>query len=84
MEIVRIGDGSTGQHSTETIGVKAANLARMAALGLPVPPAFVLPIELCAAILRGETAAKQAVSPTALSSSSRPPAGGWAIGANRC
>jgi pyruvate,orthophosphate dikinase len=61
MQIVRIGGGTIGQHSAETVGAKAANLARMAALGLPVPPAFVLPIELCAAILRGETAAKQAL-----------------------
>jgi len=36
MQIVRIGDGSTKQHSAETIGAKAANLARMAALGFPV------------------------------------------------
>ena len=31
----------------------------MAALGLPVPPAFVLPIELCAAIANGEPGAKK-------------------------
>ena len=59
MHIVRIGDGSTKQHSAETVGAKAANLARMAALGLPVPPAFVLPVELCAAIVRDESHAKQ-------------------------
>jgi len=51
MHIVRIGDKSTKPHSADTIGAKAANLTRMAALGLPVPPAFVLPIELCAAII---------------------------------
>lgn len=50
MPIVRIGDGSTKRHSADIIGAKAANLASMAALGLPVPPAFVLPIQLCAAI----------------------------------
>ncbi len=61
MQIVRIGGESIGKHSADTVGAKAANLVRMAALGLPVPPAFVLPIELCAAILRGETAAKQAL-----------------------
>ncbi len=61
MQIVRIGAGSIGQHSAEAVGAKAANLARMAALGLPVPPAFVLPIEFCAAILGGETAARQAL-----------------------
>ncbi len=44
MQIVLIGDGSTGQHSADVVGAKAANLARMAALGLPVPPAFVLPV----------------------------------------
>ena len=51
MDIVRIGGVSTGQHSADEVGAKAANLARMAALGLPVPPAFVLPVKLCAAII---------------------------------
>jgi pyruvate,orthophosphate dikinase len=51
MQIVRIGGVSTEQHSADVIGAKAANLARMAALGLPVPPAFVLPVELCADII---------------------------------
>ena len=51
MDIVRIGGVSTEPHSAEEVGAKAANLARMAALGLPVPPAFVLPVKLCAAII---------------------------------
>ena len=34
--------------SPETMGFKAYNLARMAALGLNVPPAFVLDTSLCA------------------------------------
>lgn len=59
MQIVRIGNGSTKRHSAEIVGAKAANLARVAALGLPVPPAFVLPVELCAAIVGGESHAKQ-------------------------
>jgi len=59
MQIVRIGDGSTKQHSAETIGAKAANLARMAALGFPVPPAFVLPVKLCAAIVENDPHATQ-------------------------
>ena len=59
MDIVRIGGGSTGRPSADLIGGKAANLARMAALGLPVPPAFVLPIELCAAIVGGDAGANQ-------------------------
>ncbi|WP_291859162.1 PEP/pyruvate-binding domain-containing protein [Bradyrhizobium sp.] len=54
MHIVRIGGGSTEQHSADAVGAKAANLARMAALGLPVPPAFVLPVKLCASILEGD------------------------------
>ena len=54
MQIVRIGDGSTKQHSAETIGAKAANLSHMAAIGLPVPPAFVIPISLCAAIVEND------------------------------
>ena len=39
MQIVRIGDGSNKRHSADAVGAKASNLARMAALGLPVPPA---------------------------------------------
>ncbi len=59
MHITRIGGGSTERPAVEIIGAKAANLARVAALGLPVPPAFVLPIELCAAIVNREPAARQ-------------------------
>ena len=55
MQIARIGDGAAEQYSAEMVGNKAANLARMAALGLPVPPAFVLPIGLCAASRRPAT-----------------------------
>jgi pyruvate,orthophosphate dikinase len=58
MHIVRIGGTSTKPHSADAIGAKAANLARMAALGLPVPPAFVLPVRLCAAIIEGDTHAE--------------------------
>ena len=59
MQIVRIADGSTKRHSADVVGAKAANLSRMAALGLPVPPAFVLPVNLCAAIVGGDVRAKQ-------------------------
>jgi pyruvate,orthophosphate dikinase len=59
MQIVRIHAGSNEQPSAEVIGAKAANLARMAALGLPVPPAFVLPIELCGSIAAGDPKAKE-------------------------
>ncbi len=59
MQIVRIGEGAADHVSAETVGAKAANLARMAALGLPVPPAFVLPIELCATILAGAADAER-------------------------
>jgi pyruvate, orthophosphate dikinase len=48
MDIRRIGDGRRQTWPDEEVGSKAANLARMAALGLPVPPAFALPIEACA------------------------------------
>ncbi|MBI5261406.1 MAG: pyruvate, phosphate dikinase [Bradyrhizobium sp.] len=51
MRIVRIGGQSTELHGAGEIGAKAANLARMAAFGLSVPPAFVLPIRLCADII---------------------------------
>ncbi|HET7885887.1 MAG TPA: PEP/pyruvate-binding domain-containing protein [Bradyrhizobium sp.] len=56
MEIVCIGSSSGRTYSAEEIGAKAANLARMAALGLPVPPAFVLPIAHCAAMLSRQDA----------------------------
>ena len=54
MDIVRIGAPSNDTVPPELIGAKAANLQRMAALGLPVPPAFVLPVALCAAVTRGD------------------------------
>jgi pyruvate,orthophosphate dikinase len=59
VQIVRIGNGSTERPSAENVGAKAANMARVAALGLPVPPAFVLPVELCAAIAKRDSDAKQ-------------------------
>jgi len=59
VQIARIGGGLTEQYSAEVVGGKAANLARMAALGLPVPPAFVLPISLCAATVSGKPKAAQ-------------------------
>jgi pyruvate,orthophosphate dikinase len=62
MQIVRIQVGSTEQPSAEIIGAKAANLARVAALGLPVPPAFVLPVELCNAIVKGDPDARKELS----------------------
>jgi pyruvate, orthophosphate dikinase len=58
MKIVRIGDGSTKPQPAEVVGAKAANLAHMAALGLPVPPAFVLPVELCSAVIAGDAHAE--------------------------
>jgi len=54
MDIARIGGGNTAVFSPDVVGAKAANLSRVAALSLPVPPAFVLPIELCAAIAAGD------------------------------
>ncbi|MCP3463367.1 PEP/pyruvate-binding domain-containing protein [Bradyrhizobium sp. CCGUVB23] len=59
MHIVRIGGDATELHSGEEIGAKAANLARMAALGLPIPPAFVLPVKLCADIIAGHAHAER-------------------------
>ncbi|HWW33764.1 MAG TPA: hypothetical protein VNZ23_00860 [Xanthobacteraceae bacterium] len=57
VQIARIGGETAEQYSADIVGGKAANLARMAALGLPVPPAFVLPISLCAATVNGEASA---------------------------
>lgn len=59
MHIVRIGAEATELRPAEEIGAKAANLARMAALGLPVPPAFVLPVRLCADVVAGRAHAAQ-------------------------
>lgn len=58
MHIVRIGADTTELCCAEDIGAKAANLARIAALGLPVPPAFVLPVKLCADIIAGHAHAE--------------------------
>ncbi len=54
MDIALIGRHSSQLRPASEIGAKAANLARMAANGIPVPPAFVLPVSLCAAIVRGD------------------------------
>lgn len=51
------GDQKLTAPSADQIGAKAANLARMAALGLPVPPAFVLPVSLCTRISAGDRTA---------------------------
>jgi pyruvate,orthophosphate dikinase len=59
VDIVRIDKAVAKPASREAIGAKAANLARMAALGLPVPPAFVLPVNLCPAILAGDPGAER-------------------------
>jgi pyruvate,orthophosphate dikinase len=59
VQIARIGGETTLQYPADVVGGKAANLARMAALGLPVPPAFVLPISLCAASTSGAANAVQ-------------------------
>jgi pyruvate,orthophosphate dikinase len=55
---MRIGEGLRKHASAEAVGAKAANLARIAALGVPVPPAFVLPVKLCAAVIKGDAHAE--------------------------
>ncbi|MDC7987908.1 PEP/pyruvate-binding domain-containing protein, partial [Rhodoplanes sp. TEM] len=57
MTIVRLGSGDGADFEAEAIGAKAANLHRLMRLGAPVPPAFVLPIALCGAVLAGDPAA---------------------------
>jgi pyruvate,orthophosphate dikinase len=59
LDIRRIGDGRKQTWPDDEVGSKAANLARMAALGLPVPPAFVLPIEACADVAAAAGAAER-------------------------
>lgn len=62
MAVIRIGTGFNESSSAEEIGAKAAQLAEVAALGLPVPPAFVLPISLGTQFLAGDDQAKRALS----------------------
>ena len=45
--LIACGEGAAPSAGVELIGFKAFNLARMAALGLPVPPAFVLDTGWC-------------------------------------
>ena len=48
-------DGAVGPILAAHVGSKAAELARIAALRMPVPPAFVLPTSLCAGVIAGDT-----------------------------
>ncbi|MBO0752137.1 MAG: pyruvate, phosphate dikinase, partial [Bradyrhizobiaceae bacterium] len=60
MTVVLIGSGRpAATDSPGEIGGKAAGLVRMAARGVPVPPAFVLPISLCARINAGDREAER-------------------------
>jgi pyruvate,orthophosphate dikinase len=47
--------------TAELVGSKAAQLARMSRLGLPVPPAFVMPTSLCNGVNQKEGAARHAL-----------------------
>ncbi|RAI29658.1 PEP/pyruvate-binding domain-containing protein [Rhodoplanes serenus] len=60
MTIVRLGQGDTAL-APETVGAKAANLDRLIRMGVPVPPAFVLPIAHCVAVLAGAPGAEAAM-----------------------
>ncbi len=62
INIRRIGDGHRQTWPDDEVGSKAANLARMAALGLPVPPAFALPIDACAGVAEGAGSAERALA----------------------
>jgi hypothetical protein len=54
VEIVPIAAGIGQAPPAEEIGAKAANLARVEMLVLPVPPAFVLPVQLGTEIIQGD------------------------------
>ncbi len=57
-----IASGAKGPEVTaELAGSKAAGLWQMAKLGLPVPPAFVLPTTLCTGVNAGDKAALDAL-----------------------
>lgn len=61
-EPIFIGVGAPSKPlSAAQVGSKAAQLARMSALGLNVPPAFVLPTSLCTGILGEDDAALKAL-----------------------
>jgi pyruvate,orthophosphate dikinase len=53
--------GSPGPILAEHVGSKAAELARLNALRLPAPPAFVLPTSLCAGVIAGDETATKAM-----------------------
>jgi len=54
--VYRFGDGSAdGNKDLKTLlGGKGANLAEMAAAGLPVPPGFTITTEACKTVLQGD------------------------------
>ncbi len=56
-----IGGPRTQELEPSIAGNKAANLSRMAAMSLPVPPAFVVPTSLCAGINKGEKEAQDSL-----------------------
>lgn len=49
-----IGGPETEALDAARVGAKAANLAAMARAGLAVPPAFVVPVDLCAGVAAGK------------------------------
>jgi pyruvate,orthophosphate dikinase len=55
--VYRFGGGFSSTESKEILGGKGANLARMSALKLPVPPGFTIPTTACVSAMRtnGET-----------------------------
>ena len=71
----------------ETVGSKAHNLMRIAACGLPVPPAFVLGTEI-AGIICARARRRSPVSPKSsigsCASSARAPVGGSAMPSGLC
>lgn len=62
MTVVMIGGGRAATtDAADEIGGKASGLARMTACGVPVPPAFVIPISLCAGINARDRDAERAL-----------------------
>ena len=62
LEPVFIGPGGSADPVLAShVGSKAAELARLSALHLPVPPAFVLPTSLCAGVIAGDDDALKAM-----------------------
>lgn len=84
IQYVGCGAADSKEATPELVGNKAAGLIRIAAAGLPVPPAFVLPTSLCREYLaEGARSAEGLSDSVAAGSRALEQATGLAFGGNR-